>query len=200
MSPQVQPLSYRHRNLFFYFLLAIFLGALPFLFLYASGYRFNLGQSGFVSTGGLYVAADKSGAEIYINDELVRETRVFRRAFYAQGLEAGTHKIHVQKEGHHTWTKELPVYPHLVTEAQAFNLPLVPTVRVITPWRTPAGVTVVTASSTVMSVADVSNQYLFHARAATSTLQADTEFADLLKYFEGEEREGTQVMEKHLLG
>lgn len=183
MTPKVQPLSHRHRNIFFYLLFGIFIAALPFLFLYASGYRFYFDDVGFVSTGGLYVAADKTGAQIFINDELVRETRVFRRAFYAQGLDAGTHEVHVQKEGYHTWTKELPVYPHLVTEAQAFNLPLIPEVRVITPWRTSGGVAVLTATSSLLSAATVSNQYLFEPRAATSTMFANTEFDDLLEYF-----------------
>ncbi len=198
MSPQLQPLSYSHRNVFFYLLVGIFAAAIPFLFLYASGYRFDLGQTGFVSTGGLYVAAEKTGAQIYINNELVRETRVFRRAFYAQGLETGTHRVHVQKAEHHTWVKELPVYPHLVTEAQAFNLPLVPEVRLITPWRTEGGVAVLTSSSTVLQNSTASNQYLFEPRAATSTMTANIEFADLVKYFteDGETVAETGMVER----
>lgn len=183
MTPQIQPLSYKHRNVFFYLLLGTFLASLPFLFLYASGYRFYPADGAFVSTGGLYIAAERTGAEIYINDELVRETRVFRRAFYAQGLESRTHKIHVQKEGHHTWVKELPVYPHLVTEAQAFNLPLKPSVRVITPYVTPSGVAVLTTNSDVLSSVVVQNQVLFESRAATSTMASNPEHVDLLRYF-----------------
>lgn len=183
MSPQVQPLSYKHRNVFFYLLMGIFLASLPFLFLYASGYRFYPQDGSLVSTGGLYIAAERTGAEIYINDELVRETRVFRRAFYAQGLEARTHKVHVQKAGHHTWVKELPVYPHLVTEAQAFNLPLTPSVRIITPYVTAAGVAVLTSSSSVLSNAEVTNQLLIEPRAQTSTLTLNPEHVDLIRYF-----------------
>lgn len=184
MKPQVQPLSYRHRNTFFLLLATIFASSLPFLFLYATGYRFDFLQTGFVSTGGLYVSAERTGAEIYINDELVRETRVFRRAFYSQGLEAGTHRVHVQKIGHHTWVKELPVYPHLVTEAQSFNLPEVAVVRVISPWQTASGINVLTSTSSVLQVADVSNQYLFEPRAATSTMIANPEFTSLIKNFQ----------------
>lgn len=183
MSPQVQPLSYKHRNVFFYLLMGIFLASLPFLFLYASGYRFYPQNGSLVSTGGLYIAAERTGAEIYINDELVRETRVFRRAFYAQGLEARTHKVHVQKAGHHTWVKELPVYPHLVTEAQAFNLPLTPSVRIVTPYVTAAGVAVLTSSSTVLSKAEVTNQLLIEPRAVISTLVVNPEHVDLTRYF-----------------
>ena len=148
-SPVVQPLSQRHRSLFFYLLLTTFAVLLPLFFLYATGYRF-LGEEGtFVRTGGIYVAAERTGASIFVDGELVRETRVFRRAFYAQSLDPGTHRVHVQKEDHHTWVKELPVYPHLVTEAQAFNLPLVPQVRIISPLQTLTGAMVLSATSTL---------------------------------------------------
>lgn len=186
--PELKPLPYRHRNFFFYLLVAIFVTALPFLFLYASGYRFDWSDVGFTPTGGLYVAAEKTGASIYINDELVRETRVFRRAFYAQGLPVGTHKVHVQKPGHHTWVKELPVYSQLVTEALAFNLPIKPELRVITPTRTDSGVALVTATTSVMARSTVINQHLFLPRAATSTLAVNPEFNDLIVYFEEDAR------------
>ena len=183
MTPHVKPLSYRHRYWFFYLLAGIFVTSLPFLFLYSSGYRFELGKSGLVSTGGLYIAAEKTGARIFINDELVRETRVFRRAFYAQGFPEGTHKVHVNKPGHHTWVKELPVYSHLVTEAQAFNLPLIPDVKIITPWRTPAGVNVVTSSSTLQGKVTFTNQYLLEPRANSATMIENSEFETLLELF-----------------
>lgn len=184
MTPKVQPLSYRHRFLFFYLLLGIFVASLPFLFLYANGYRVGWGEEdAFVSTGGIYVAAERSGVAIYIDDELVRETRIFRRAFYAQGLEAGTHKVHLQKIGHHDWTKELPVYAHLVTEAQAFNLPLVPNVRLVTQYQTQAGVSVLTATSTVLYSASTTSQYLLLPRADTTTLEKNEEFTERLSLF-----------------
>lgn len=193
MTPQVQPLSYSHRNFFFYLLAAIFLASLPFLFLYATGYRFHFGEQTFVSTGGLYVAADRTGAEIYIDNELVRETRVFRRAFYAQGLDAGTHRVHVQKEGHHTWVKELPVYPQLVTEAQAFNLPLAPQIEVISPWQTPAGVELLLSTTTVLKLSSTTNQYLLEPRANLKTMDVNANFADLLSYFTGSSTEKSVV-------
>ena len=85
---EVQPLPYRKRRRTFFFLLALFVISLPFLYLYATGYRFDLSDTNaIVGTGGIYVAAERTGAEIYIDDELVRETRVFRTAFYAQNLD-----------------------------------------------------------------------------------------------------------------
>ena len=183
-APQVEPLSLRHRSAFFYLLLTIFLIALPFLFLYATGYRFNFDDTSFVSTGGLYVAAERTGAEIYIDGELVRETRVFRRAFYAQSIEPGTHRVHVQKEGYHTWVKDLPVYAHLVTEAQAFNLPEVSQIRLITPLLKLDRSLYITATSSVMQNASTTNEFVI----STTTLSArqlveNEEFLELESLF-----------------
>lgn len=177
----LQPLPRRNRQWTFRILLVLFVVSLPFLYLYATGYRFEFGeQTNLISTGGMYVAAERTGAEIYIDDELVRETRVFRRAFYAQSLEPGTHKVHVQKEGHHTWVKELPVLPHLVTEAQAFNLPIVPEVRVIAPWQTATGSAVVRAFTLHAST---SNEYVATTTKVTTQFVANTEYVTLLALF-----------------
>lgn len=178
----VEPLPQQERRNFFFILLGLFVLTLPFLFLYAAGYRLDLGKADpFISTGGLYVAAERTGAEIYIDDELVRETRTFRKAFYAQGLEPGIHKVHVQKPGHHTWVKELPVYPHIVTEAQAFNIPIVPHVRTISPWKNAVGETVSSVQSEL--IASSTNTVIFATSTPTSTLIPDTEYATLLQSF-----------------
>lgn len=180
-QPSLKPLSLKERKLLFFTLLLLFFVSLPFLFLYATGYRFDLSKStNIYSTGGLYIAVERTGTEIYIDDELVRETRAFRRAFYAQNITPGTHRVHVQKEGYHTWVKELPVAAHLVTVAESFNTPLVPNVRIIAPWQTATGTMVVRsfdllASSTNAFVATTSN--------ATSSLLQNTEFLAHIGYF-----------------
>lgn len=178
----VQPLSYTTRRRTFLFLLVIFVSSLPFLFLYATGYRFDFDTpTNFVGTGGIYVAAERTGAEIYIDNELVRETRVFRTAFYAQNLDPKTHRVHVQKEGHHTWVKELPVTSHLVTEAQAFNLPLVPNLRVISPWVSATGSAVI---RTALPYASTTNEVLATTTKVTSAFTLNTEFRALMTNFE----------------
>lgn len=142
----VKPLPYKTRQRTFGLLFLVFAASLPFLYLYATGYRFDFEKpTNLVSTGGIYVAAERAGANIYIDNKLVRETRTFRKAFYAQSLDAGTHRVNVQKDGYHTWVKELPVSKHLVTEAEAFNLPLVPNVRVISRYVSATGTMIVSA-------------------------------------------------------
>lgn len=180
--PVLQPLSIQRRRYLSFFLMGIFVLGLPLLYLYATGYRLSLDENGaFISTGGLYVAAKRTGAEIYIDNELVRETRTFRTAFYAQGLEPGTHRVHVQRDGYHTWVKELPVYAHLVTEAQAFNMPLVPQVRIISPWKDSEGRNVLTASSTL--AASTTNGVVVSRSINTARLVEDTEYDTLLALF-----------------
>ena len=182
-GPLLEPLPRQKRRATFIVLVLLFVFSLPFLYLYATGYRFEFGErTNLISTGGIYVAAERTGAEIFIDDELVRETRVFRKAFYAQSLEPGTHRVHVQKEGHHTWVKELPVEPHIVTEAQAFNLPLVPQVRVISRWQSATGSPVIFGEFPL--VASSTNEYI-----ATSTkkrpelfFDEDEEYPSLLAY------------------
>ncbi len=197
----VEPLPYKTRQKTFGLLLIVFVVSLPFLYLYATGYRFDFARpTNFVSTGGMYVAVDRTGAEIYIDDELVRETRAFRRAFYAQNLDAGTHRVHVQKEGYHTWVKELPVSKRLVTEAEAFNLPVIPQVRVIAKWQSATGSMIVRgpllyASSTNEVVATTTN--------ATTTFVANTEYSTLIERFAttstSSEKETTAQQIKDLL-
>lgn len=177
----VHPLPYTNRRNTFGFLVVVFLVSLPLLYLYAIGYRFDFDRpTNLISTGGIYVAVEQTGAEIFIDNELVRETRTFRKAFYAQNLDVGTHRISVQKEGYHTWVKELPVSKRLVTEAAAFNFKLAPEVRVISMWKTATGTTVVRE--------DLKNASSTNPLTATTTLNTkrfvlDTEYEALLKNF-----------------
>lgn len=134
-TPQVQPLSRNNRRLVFILLLSIFVVAVPMFVFYANGYRYDVfGENpSITATGGIYISANSADTEMFIDENPVKNLRMFRNAAYVQGLTPGVHRIHVQGEGLETWVKELPVYPHIVTEVAAFNLPLVPQIRPITP-------------------------------------------------------------------
>jgi len=190
-GPEIKPLPYKKRRGTFRLLLVLFVVALPFLYLYTTGYRFDFGKEGaLVSTGGIYVAAERTGASIYIDDELVRETRTFRTAFYAQSLEPKTHRVTVQKENHHTWVKELPVYPHLVTEAQAFNMPLVPQIRVISKWQTATGSAVVSE----IIFASTTNPFVATSTTATSTFVLNLEYENIIELFSTTSATSTETL------
>jgi len=130
----VQPLARSQRKFLFFSLIAIFVIAVPVFVFHAIGYRYDFfdPMRTIVSTGALYVSAPDATAQIYVNEQPVRDARVFRRASYIQHLTPGMHRIHVSAPGLHTWVKELPVYPHIVTEAEAFLLPERSQLRVVT--------------------------------------------------------------------
>lgn len=147
---------------------------------YASGYRFDFSEGirKIVGTGGVYITAEADDVDIYLNEQLVDDARILRSASFVQNLNEGKHKVTVQKEGLYTWTKDLPVFPHIVTEAQAFNLPLVPQVRLISPYVTTEGEAVVFVKSSaepVLDFASTTNVFVTSTSTATSTYLSNPE-------------------------
>lgn len=138
MQPIVKPLPLWRRKLIFIVLTLAFLLSLPVFVFYATGYRYDIfGESPTITaTGGLYISSEAEEGIIYVNEVEVDNARVFRKAAYIQGLEPGLHRVHVQGDGLHTWVKKLRVYPQIVTEAEAFNLPVKPQVRLVTEYTT----------------------------------------------------------------
>ncbi len=183
-EPEIKAMPRSKRRFVFLIFLLIFMAMIPFLYLYATGYRLDFGGeiNRFVSTGGIFVSADQENVEIYIDDELVRETRRFRKAFYAQNIDAGTHRVSVQKDGYHTWVKELPVYSHLVTEVQAFNFPIEPYARIVTRFETATGTPVFLGGTH----AKASTTQVIYATStlATTTLVRSATFKDYLRLFD----------------
>lgn len=178
---EVQPLPYEKRQRTFLFLILIFMTSLPFLYMYATGYRFDMMRpTNITATGGMYIAVERVGTEIFIDGELVRETRTFKKAFYAQNIDVGTHRVHVQKDGYHTWVKELPVSKKLVTEAEAFNLPLVPQVRIISEWQSATGSPIIRTS---LLVASTTQSVIATTTKATTTFVKNDEYTSLVRHF-----------------
>lgn len=200
-EPQIKPLSYARRTWVFRTFLLIFLVVLPVIIFYAMGYRFNFtdGDSSIISTGGLYVSMAVDDAEIYIDEELVEDIRVFRNASYIQNLNAGVHRVHTQGPGLYTWVKDLPVQAHIVTEVQAFNMPLVPQIRLIAPWLNLSGVGVYDDVSTStlaanFSFASTTRSVTASTTIATSTLFVNEEHDYVVSLF------GTSTKEETIVG
>lgn len=178
----VQPLPRQRRRFLFLSLLLLFVCAVPVFVFYATGYRYDIfaGDGSITATGGLYVSVGVDEGEVYLNEARVEDSRIFRSAIYIQNIMPGLQRLHVQAAGYHTWVKELPVYPHIVTEASAFMMPLVPQVRPITEFVTSTGSPVyLGVSSTTVLFADASSTvaYLATSSKATTTLTRNTEYA-----------------------
>ncbi len=188
MKPNVEPLAYRHRKFLFIFLLVAFVLSFPIFMFYAAGYRYDFfsDKPTITATGGLYIAAEALDSRIFLNEVEVTNARVFRNASYIQGLEPGLNKIHVQASGLHTWVKNLSVYPHIVTEAESFNLPLVPQVRPITKYQTANGEEVFFAKATstaILSFASSTVPFVVSTTTATSTYYLNSEYVLLNNLF-----------------
>lgn len=200
MTPQVQPLPRAHRRFVFALSLTMFVILVPLLVFYAVGYRFDFSEGNIrniMSVGGMYINTDAQDVSIYIDDAPVEDLRIFQRAAYIQNLEAGQHRVHVQGAGVQTWVKELPVFAHFVTEAAAFNLPLVPQIRLITEYQTTDGTAVINATNTApFTIASTTQRFvLASTTAATSTYAVNPEFTYIASRFASTTEERTLLQE-----
>ena len=142
-EPTIRQLSLEKRSRFFWFLFGVFCMTLPLLILYTTGHRLSFdgdaSTPNIVTTGGMYISVLDESADIYVDEALTRGSRLFRSATYIQNINAGMHRIHVQRDGAYTWVKELPVESQIVIEAGAFNMPEMPQLRPITKYETANG-------------------------------------------------------------
>lgn len=121
----MKPLSKKTRLLSGVFLVIIFMILAPIILANSFGYHLDKLGDVFtiVKTGGVYVMSDVSGVQIYVDDEYQKDSGLFLKNTLIQNLEPEiTHKIVAQKEGRHSWIKELYVYESLVTEARILML------------------------------------------------------------------------------
>lgn len=182
-EPSVQPLPRSHRRFVFWSFLLIFVVAMPSLWFYTTGYRFDWTntEGGFVGVGGLYISTDAQNVEFFVDEQRVTDFRIFRKAAYIQNLAEGKHSIHVQGEGMQTWTKDLPVQSYIVTEAFAFMMPATPHIRVITEYQTATGTAVLRLRAPLppgpyFTIASTTNTYIATTSRATSTLIKNPEY------------------------
>jgi hypothetical protein len=95
--------------------LAVYTGAL-FIYLYASGWRLDLGNKSIRRTGVLTVESTPTLATIYVDDKSIG------RSSKSTSLDVGTYNIKVSKDGYYDWNKEVnileekstPVFPWLI--------------------------------------------------------------------------------------
>lgn len=117
----MDPLSRKKRKIYFVIFFVMFIVFVPFLIFDAKGYKFNWTDVLRISSnGGLYIETNQSGIDIYINDKLVKTTSIIQKNVFVQDLKPGIYKIKVSKEGLQTWTKNLEVFPEIVTDTNTF--------------------------------------------------------------------------------
>lgn len=185
----VQPLPRIYRRLLFIAGCLVFAIAVPLFILYAIGYRFDpfTSQNGITITGGLYIGTLANDGEIYLNDEPTRGSRIFLSGVYLQNVAPGVQEVHVQAPGLQTWVKDLAVFPHIVTEAQAFLLPVQPQVRVVasSTYNQAMVLPPNSIAATSTKLASSSNEFIaYNPTIAASQYDSNSEFAFLTERFE----------------
>jgi len=182
LSATVQrPLPRPRRRFLFLALCALFVCTVPIFAFYATGYRYDFFSTGgaITATGGLYISVGAEAGELFLNNEPVTDSRIFREALYIQNIAPGLQRVHVQALGYHTWVKELPVYAHIVTEGAAFLLPFRPQVRPITAYTTSTGTPVylgIASTTLIVPFASTSISYVATSSKATTTLNQNSEY------------------------
>lgn len=173
----------RRRKWIFRLLLVVFLLTLPTVIFYTTGYRlsFDNDETSIITTGGIYIDTDTTEVEVYLNEEQYMRPRLFQSAYYLQNISAGQQRVVVQAPGVHTWVKELPVDAHIVTEATAFNVPVISQLRPITPYQlADAAVYIVAtttnATSSILGTATATTPILITTELATTSYSTNPEF------------------------
>ena len=187
-EPQIEVLSYKKRVIVFWTFFLIFILAMPALIFYTSGNRLVLGEeeAAIISMGGIYLGNDLDEIDVFIDEEQVEQSRLFRRALYLEDINAGQHRVHVQAPALQTWVKELASKPGIVTESFSFNLPETAQVRIITESQTATGTALVTEASSTAAVfghASVTNPYLVATDNRLATAEANPEYEFVRELF-----------------
>jgi hypothetical protein len=119
----MKPLSNKYRNTSVLIMLIVFILVAPFLIAYSTGYRFSLDKLSFFETGGIFIHNELANTRVYVDEELVESTGLLSKNTLVQNLGAErVYRVRVEKEGHRSWSKELYVYPNLVTEGRPLML------------------------------------------------------------------------------
>ncbi|MFH1472996.1 MAG: hypothetical protein ABIF06_01095 [bacterium] len=166
----MQPLSKRKRLGYLVLSCLLFVILAPSAILYARGYRLT-DSFEITRTGGLYASVGLSGAQVYLDNVLVKETGIFQKGALIQNLKPDTYTIRVEKDGLHSWEKTLPVFRETVTDVRTLMLPLEPEIIEILPKKKESG-----EATSTKTIAEDNPQYeqaieLFTAKKTASSTE-----------------------------
>jgi hypothetical protein len=204
-EPQIKLLPEKHRKRLFGVLVLIFVITLPSMIFYTTGYRvsFDNEETTIVTTGGMYITTDNLEVDVYLDEEKVEKPRLFRAAYYIQDVEAGKHRVVVQRPDLQTWVKELNVDSRIVVEAVAFNMPTIPHLRPITKYVTEEDEPVYMGTSSIsefMAGATSTVSIFATSSSATSTYNLNTEFTFIESLFGSTSTSTLSVFERLMEG
>ncbi len=116
-------MTLRTRNILFYCLTALFFIIAVSAVFYSNGWRFDPETFTINKLGGIYFEEVPDGSTLFMEKIGVEFSPSFLRSTYlAPNLFPKNYLATVSRENHQVWTKEIPVYPSLVTEIQPIIL------------------------------------------------------------------------------
>ena len=118
-------MTLKYRRKLFFISIAGFLIITPAVLLYTAGYRLADDWS-LAKTGGIYISSPLSGSEIFIDNDLKKQTNLLQSGVFVQNLRPSVYSALVAKEDYWPWQKNLKIEPQLVAEARAFLVPRSP--------------------------------------------------------------------------
>lgn len=97
-----------------------------FLSFIGKGYRFDFKSLSFVPRGLMVASSQPQGAQVLVDGELKTATNA------TIPLTPGTYDITIKREGYLTWQKRLTIEKEVVTQADAYLFPSVPSLSAVT--------------------------------------------------------------------
>ncbi len=90
----------------------------PFVVGYSLGYRIDFEQKKIVATGGIYLRAWPSPAQVFVDSKPVDQTSLITNSIFAQNLFPRNHTITMKKESYFDYQKTLEVKEKEVTKLE----------------------------------------------------------------------------------
>ncbi len=115
-------MTIKTRRKLFWLSVLIFLIIAPPIALYSSGWRLT-SDFKIKMTGGIFVAVPESGASVFLNGKLIKNTNFLQSGVFVQNLTPDSYSVMISKDGYWPWAKNLAVAESEVAEAKAFMLP-----------------------------------------------------------------------------
>src|SRR3989344_4374364 len=88
----------------------------PYIIFYSLGYRIDFANMKIFATGGIYVRAFPSGADVTIDSKIKDSTGLFSNSVFVQNLFPGQHTVIIQKGNYYDYQKTLTVNEKEVTK------------------------------------------------------------------------------------
>lgn len=106
------------RFIIFIICIILFLVFTPYILLYSLGYKIDFKKMELHTTGGIYVKAWPTGAEVFIDSILGQKTGLFNDSVFMQNLTPDMHNVLVKKTGYFDYEKNIPVVGKEVTKLE----------------------------------------------------------------------------------